>query len=191
MILINTERLLIRQLKEEDFQDSIEHRIDPKVCKYISGPMTLKEVFQFVIEHSKAWEAKENERLALAVILLNENKLIGELMVKYNNKINKIVEIGFRFNQKYQGMGFAFEATQALIDYLFIQLNINKIIAICDKRNKASYSLMEKLGMIQSTKKIKELAADDVITYQLEYFMSKIIWKDKFQKIRQTTNQEK
>ena len=45
--------------------------------------------------------------------------------------------------------------------------------------------------MIQSTKKIKELAADDVITYQLEYFMSKIIWKDKFQKIRQTTNQEK
>jgi len=191
MIVLKTERLFIRQLKEIDFQDSIEHRMDPEVCKYISKPMTIKEVFQFVIKHSKAWKGNINERLALGVILRNEDKLIGELMVKYKNKTNNIVEIGFRFNKKYHSMGYAFEATQALIYHLFINLKVNKIIGICDTRNIASYSLMQKLGMVKTTKIMKETMIDGIPTYQMEYFISKRIWMDKFNKINETINQEK
>lgn len=187
-INIYTNRLFIRQLQEEDFQDSIEHRIDPEVCKYISKPMTIKEVFQFVIKQSKAWSGKLNEHLALAVVLKSESKLIGELKVKYANLTEKIIEIGFRFNKKYHKKGYAIEATEALINHLFSEFKLNRIIAICIDQNTDSYRLMQKLGMQRSTKKLPTVQIGGVEMVQIEYFITKNMWNDRFQKTKKIFN---
>jgi RimJ/RimL family protein N-acetyltransferase len=45
------------------------------------------------------------------------------------------------------GQGLATEAAQALLDWSFLNLNLNKIFATCDIRNTGSWRVMEKLGM--------------------------------------------
>jgi len=154
MIVLNTLRLLIRQIAPEDLNDSIEHRTDPDVCRFISDPMTMQEVKKFVDEHSKSWSGMINEHLALAVVLKSENKLIGELKVQHANLTEKITEIGFRFNKKYHKKGYAIEATEALMKHLFSEFKLNRITAICMDQNTDSFRLMEKLGMQRSSKKL-------------------------------------
>jgi RimJ/RimL family protein N-acetyltransferase len=54
-------------------------------------------------------------------------------------------EIGYIFNKKYQGKGFATEAIQKYILYQFSRTNIHKIIAHCSPKNVKSWKLLERL----------------------------------------------
>ena len=83
----------------------------------------------------------------LAIELKTENKLIGEFMFKYTDIISAVGEVGYRFNRRYQGKGYAYEAVSAIFDYLIIKLSVQKINAVCATENQASWKLMEKLGM--------------------------------------------
>lgn len=177
MIVLQTSRLFIRQLRPEDLGDSIEHRTDPEVCKYIASPMTMSEVKNFVKDHSKPWSGKLNEHLALAVLLKSQNKLIGELKVQYTDLTENIVEIGFRFNKNYHKKGYALETVKALVKYLFLNFMTNKITAICINQNTNSYRLMEKLGMQPSAQKPPPVEINGIEMVQLEYFITKKMWE--------------
>jgi len=56
------------------------------------------------------------------------------------------VEIGFATNFSQQRKGYCFEAATALIAWAKSQPEVNLIVASCEQKNKASASLLEKLG---------------------------------------------
>ena len=68
-------------------------------------------------------------------------------MFKYINLPSEIGEVGYRINMKYQKKGYALEAVHALLSYLFKEMNVHKLIAVCLVKNTGSWALMEKLGM--------------------------------------------
>ena len=82
-------------------------------------------------------------------MLKSEQKVIGDCAIKVISIDNRQGEIGFTLNPQYQGKGFATEAAKAILSFGFQQLNLHRITAICDVRNKPSYRLMERLGMRQ------------------------------------------
>jgi RimJ/RimL family protein N-acetyltransferase len=55
--------------------------------------------------------------------------------------------IGFTFARSHQGKGLAFEATCLVLDYLFTELRLHRVIAIADCENERSVALLERLGM--------------------------------------------
>ena len=59
----------------------------------------------------------------------------------------KRVEIGYRFHNDFHGKGYVFEATKCVVDFLFTQVKIHKLLAYCVAEHHGSYKLMEKLGM--------------------------------------------
>ena len=56
-------------------------------------------------------------------------------------------EIGYVFNRRYWGKGYAFESSEALMDILWSHIGTQRIFAECDARNTRSFALMERLGM--------------------------------------------
>lgn len=144
---IETERLLIRLMEPIDFEDSYEHRSDPEVCRFISAPLTREQTQHRIEKAIIPWSGEEHSKLALAIELKEEGKLIGELMFKYTNVESDVGEIGYRLNRKYQGAGYAYEAVFALVRSLFDDMNLHKISAVCLIENTGSWKLMEKLGM--------------------------------------------
>lgn len=146
---LETDRLHIRKTKPEDIEDALEHRLDNEVSRYTSDPMTREEAITFYDKRMLPWSGQENEWLSLTIILKETGKAIGELGFNYWSVKNQIGEFGYRLNSKYQGRGFAKEATEALIDELFNKHNVHKLMAVCDPRNTLSYRLMEKLGMVK------------------------------------------
>jgi len=101
------------------------------IVKYVDGVLKINNPgtwFQFVI------------------IIKDDNRLIGDIGVHFHASDTSQVEMGCTLNQEYHGKGFAFEALQSIINYLFDDLGKRRIIASIDSRNQASIRLIERLG---------------------------------------------
>ncbi len=58
----------------------------------------------------------------------------------------KQLEIGYSLVPSERGKGYGTEATQLMVDYLFLSKDTKRIQAQTDPRNVASYKLLEKVG---------------------------------------------
>lgn len=136
---LETERLVIRRFKEEDWEDLYEYLSDEEVVRY--------EPYQaFSIEASQNEAKSRAESPAfLAVCLKENNKLIGNIY--FAKQEFKTWEIGYVFNRSYQGRGYATEAANAVIAYGFNTRGARRIVAMCNPLNTASWRLLERLGM--------------------------------------------
>ena len=115
--LIKTERLFIRLAEPEDAEDIFSYRSD----------------------------FAENQ-FQVAIVLVDENRLIGDMGISFTNHNNMQTEIGCTLHKDYQKKGYATEALKAMVDYLFGTLDKHRIIASVDPRNTASIRLIERLG---------------------------------------------
>jgi [ribosomal protein S5]-alanine N-acetyltransferase len=138
---IETDRLLIRKFKYEDWQDVYAYTSDANVMKYIpEGMFSKDDAKKFVNEN-----IKENAK-NFPVVLKNEKILIGHI-VFLNYFGDHTYEIGWVFNSLYHQKGYASEAAKAIVDYGFNTMKLHRIIATCQPENTSSYRVMEKIGM--------------------------------------------
>jgi [ribosomal protein S5]-alanine N-acetyltransferase len=137
-----TERLIIRQFQESDYQDLFEYLSLKDTYKYEPGePVTLEQARALVAERAKGinfWAAVKKDI----------NKVIGHIsLFPEGPKHFMTWDIGYIFNPVYQNQGYATEATKAVMAYAFNQLNAHRITAGCDQENPASWKVLEKCGM--------------------------------------------
>jgi [ribosomal protein S5]-alanine N-acetyltransferase len=102
-----------------------------------------------------------NEEEALAYIgRINNSQNLTYWTVKLKNTSTSIgivtliqrdylehLDIGFAFLPAFEGKGFAYEATEAVLETLRKNKVINKILAVSVPENKKSIQLLEKLGL--------------------------------------------
>ncbi len=144
---IESQRLILRPMQQADQDDFLIHRLDHDNFKYIVLPQNRQQVAERFAEIMLGWKGAEGEKLAIAVEVKASRALAGDLMFKYLSHADQIGEIGYAIKTDFQGQGIATQAAKMLIDYVFSELPVNKVVAYCDPRNTASFTLMEKLGM--------------------------------------------
>ena len=74
-----------------------------------------------------------------------DSKVIGKIY--FSKRDYGTYEIGYTFNRKYQGNGYACESVGAFIRYAFDKIGTRRIMAEIDVRNERSFKLCERLGM--------------------------------------------
>jgi RimJ/RimL family protein N-acetyltransferase len=65
-------------------------------------------------------------------------------------------EIGWCIDPAVQGQGYATEAVRELIRIAFEELGLRRLVAHCFAANKASWRLMERVGMRREVYTVKE-----------------------------------
>lgn len=78
--------------------------------------------------------------------MVYNGKVIGGINLE-STELSGNYEIGWTVHHKYRNQGFATEAAKALIEYAFKNLFAVRVTAHCDSENKASESVMKKVGM--------------------------------------------
>lgn len=145
---IDTERLVLRELKDADFNDVHEYASDPEVSRLEfwgpNSPEITRKVVQSWLSQQQVWPRDE---VNLGVELRSQHKLIGVVTLRLKQDANRSADFGYAFNRSYWNQGYATEAVRALIDASFRKLNVHRVWAGCDTRNVGSYRVMEKLGM--------------------------------------------
>jgi RimJ/RimL family protein N-acetyltransferase len=162
--LIETERLLLREITLDDKEELLKLHSNPAVQIYTGEP-----VVQSIEEIEKAIRTRidDYEKYGFgrwATILKNGMQFVGWAGLAYLPEFDEI-DLGYRFLPEYWGQGLATEGSRAILTYGFDTLKIRKIIAIAMKENKASIRVMEKVGMEFDKFAPYELGSEDAIWY--------------------------
>lgn len=134
--ILNTKRLLLLPYLESYAKD-LAKISDPKISVG-SALQGIKDLQQ---------QEKEGKRIAFAVMLKEDDVLIGttDLTIDQDNK--HIAELGNWFGKEYRYNGYCIEASKAVFEHAFKELDIHTIYAETFIENKSSIKAMEKLNM--------------------------------------------
>jgi ribosomal-protein-alanine N-acetyltransferase len=145
MIIIETDRLELRLLKDEDIPSLHSIFSDAETMEYYPAPFSYEKTQNWVKRNQKRYE---EDGYGLWAVCLKENgEVIGDCgLVKQQVDGNTEVEIGYHINKKYWLKGFASEAAKACKDYGHNKLGLNKLISIIDPMNIPSKRVVEKIG---------------------------------------------
>jgi len=75
--------------------------------------------------------------------------LVGDCAMQVDGQEPYLAEIGFTLAREHQGKGFASEAVSRLLDYAFDDLGLHRVATIADSRNKPSWALLERVGVLR------------------------------------------
>ena len=149
MIYLQSDRLIIRSFRETDLEAFSAYRSDPDVAKYQSWelPYKMDQAFLFLADINRFKPGTPGEWYQLAVERQGQPGIIGDVAFQINRDDPLQAEIGFTFDRSFQNQGYATEAVKNLLNFLFTQMNLHRVVAICDVENHASVRLLERIGM--------------------------------------------
>ena len=147
MIILETARLLLRQLTPDDAPFILTLLNDPAFLEYIGdrGVHTLEDARQYIRQSPMAMYKREGFGLYLTALSEN-NTPIGICGLIKRDGLED-VDIGFAFLPQYRGQGYAYEAAAATMTYGYNSVGLKRIVAITHPDNTPSIKLLERLGM--------------------------------------------
>ncbi|MBP0990524.1 MAG: GNAT family N-acetyltransferase [Oscillospiraceae bacterium] len=144
-MIMETERLIIRRFKKNDLKAFYEYAQNPNV-----GPNAGWKPHENIKESKKILSVLRKEKLTWAIILKDSEKFVGSVGL-YNDKkrnCDDIKMLGYSIGEEYWGKGFAVEASRAVLNYAFTELNLNYVSAYHFPENVRSKRVIEKCGFI-------------------------------------------
>ena len=146
---IETDRLVLRQFKQTDAQAMyLNWARDKEVTKFLTWPAhKCIEASESVL---RDWvEQYRNDDFYQWAIVFKENgnEPIGSISVVDSNEKIKMVHIGYCIGRKWWHQGITSEALAAIIDFLIMEVGINRVESRHDPQNLNSGYVMRKCGM--------------------------------------------
>lgn len=192
--VLESENLILRPTEEEDLKVIFNILCDIDVAKYYLVGVG-KIYYDWELE--KKWQYKKLERalnkdvFEWSIILKTKGECIGQVSCQnsYDENENKnddsIRDVGWFLDSRYQGMGFGTEAVKLMLDYMFYEVEIEKIETFAAIENPASWKIMEKFGFckLDKTKMVKFT----IQTKETECYCYKLS-KEEYTKLRNDIN---
>ncbi|WP_394191462.1 GNAT family N-acetyltransferase [Paenisporosarcina quisquiliarum] len=169
MKILETDRLILRHLSEEDAEFIVTLLNEPDWIKYIGdrGIRTVEDAKKYIKEGPMTMYNEHG--IGLYLIELKENaKPIGLCGLLYRDFL-KDVDLGFALLSKYWGKGYAFEAAQSTLSYGAEILGHHRIVGFTSLDNEKSANLLQKLGMKDEGKIKYTSTSEDVRLFAIEY----------------------
>lgn len=165
---LQSERLVLRQLRENDIDEVYELRLDRATARYI--PKSLTQTREHALEHIQAVnrEIAANKSINWAITIKNTGELIGLIGLVRIKPSNHRAEIGYILHESHRGQGLMSEALKLILEYAFSTLDFNSVIAVIDPNNLASAKILERHGFkkeahLRENIRYKDVYRDTVI----------------------------
>ena len=144
MTKIETERLLLRQWREDDFESFALICADPEVMRYLGGkPLSRSEAWRHMAYLIGHWQLRGYGHWAV------EEKASGELIGRmgfFNPEGWPGFEVGWTLGRGSWGKGYATEGARRMLDYAFGEMGREHVISLIHPENSASIRVAEKMG---------------------------------------------
>ena len=149
-MVLTTDRLLLREYLEKDWQAVLAYQQNPEYLKYYEwAERSAEEVRDFVAMFLENQRKDPRLNFQLAVTLQTTNQLIGSSGIRMKSRETREADIGFEIDPDFWGQGYGTEAAKAIVRYGFEELRLHRIWAWCIADNMGTRRVLEKLGMQQ------------------------------------------
>ncbi len=163
-MVIETKRLVLREYRQEDFEDLCSIITDAETMKYYVRPYDERGVQRWLDWCIGSY--RDNGFGLWAMELKESGEFIGDCGISLQKIDGEILpEIGYHINKKHWRNGYGKEAAAAVRDWLFNNTEYERAYSYMNKENVASYSTAASIGM----KKIKEYndGEEDLFVYSI------------------------
>ncbi len=143
--VIETERLILRELRVEDSEDFYHYFSDPKVIKYYDwdGPKSVKVAEKIIKNDIKKYNKMKS--LKWAITMKGEDVLIGTCFY-FNFVCQSRAEVAVNLAREYWGQGIVTEAMSAVVAIGFEAMGLHRIEALVNPKNIGAIRTLEKVG---------------------------------------------
>jgi ribosomal-protein-alanine N-acetyltransferase len=168
VIVLETERLILRQLEWDDLDALAAMMSDAETMRYIGNgsPKTREQTRRllgfWIADGERAWDEHTLHRLPQlrraierdghfslwGTVEKRSNRLIGRCgLLAWDLDGRKETEVGYLIARPYWGRGYATEAARGVRDYGFARLGFARLISLIQPGNLASQRVAVKNGM--------------------------------------------
>jgi [ribosomal protein S5]-alanine N-acetyltransferase len=146
-VILETDRLLLREFVEDDAESFFKLNTDPEVMRFVPDKplLNVEQARQTLIDHPIA----DYRRYGFgrgACILKSTGEQIGFAGLKYLDELGE-VDVAYRLLPAHWGQGLATEVALASVRYGFAALGLKRIIGLVMPKNIASVRVLEKIGL--------------------------------------------
>ena len=138
-------RIYLRALEPEDYEVSVKWRNDPEIRAMVGG-----HSYFVSSEKEKEWVKNtifNNNRIVLAICLVENDKYIGNVMLQEIDYIDGSASIPIMIGDKNEwGKGYATEARFLMLKFAFEERRLHKITDLVKEDNICSIKMHEKCG---------------------------------------------
>jgi ribosomal-protein-alanine N-acetyltransferase len=146
---LETDRLHLRLLADEDIDFIFHHFSDPDVCRYLMDEPPVADLAEAeAIIHSFA-DPEVNNRIRWAMVRKSDGQVIGTCGFHRWEKDYFHAELGYDLSADCWGQGYTTEALRPVIENGFERMGLNRIEAFIYIENQGSIRVAEKLGFKQ------------------------------------------
>lgn len=148
MIMMQSERLIFREIEDNDFESVSKIMRDIGVQKVWEHYFSDDDVREWIDRRKKGY--KNNGIDYLLAINKHSQKIVGQVgLLKENIDGEEVWGIGYILMSEYYGNGYATEGAKAMVDYAFNTLKVPKIICDIRPMNKSSIAVAKRIGMVE------------------------------------------
>jgi RimJ/RimL family protein N-acetyltransferase len=145
---LETNRLKLRQWRDDDLAPFAALNADPEVMRYFPATMTRAQSDEFA-GYVRDTIARQGWGL-WAVEVTDGPAFVGFVglnRVSFEEHFTPAVEVGWRLARPFWGNGYATEAAAAAVTFGFDQLDLEEIVSFTAPINEPSIRVMRRLGM--------------------------------------------
>ena len=172
MVVMETDRLVLRDYKETDLVEM--HRLwsDKKTMYYLDDILTnnIDESAKYL----KIGMANADGHY-FCICEKPKDYFIGSVGYTITNTtpLGKVVHMGYMMLPEYHGRGYMTEVVKKVIEFAFAKDDCVRITTGCIKSHTASYRVMEKAGFRKEAERIKAQYHDGSMKDRVEYAINK------------------
>ncbi|MEM7091511.1 MAG: GNAT family N-acetyltransferase [Actinomycetota bacterium] len=175
---IETERLLLRRPRVEDFDTIAEYRSDPEVVRYQDWalPYDRKRGLERLVKSVEQGGPTANGGWNLTVADRSDERVLGDLYLggEWNGRS---AEIGYTLAAEHWGQGYAGEAVRAALGWLFEDPKLARVGATLHPENTASAQLLERNGFHFEGRTRDSFWVGDVLSDDAIYGLTRSDWE--------------
>lgn len=175
-LIIETERLRIRNLQLTDLADFHAYRSNPAVTRYQGFDVfSIEEAETFIKEQTDKSFGKPGEWVQYGIENKASGKLIGDCAIRLDHDA-RLGEIGITISPAEQKKGFAKETLLTILDFLFSRPGFHRVTETVDAENLASIQLLKSTGFRQEGYFIENIFFKGKWGSEYQYVMLKEDW---------------
>ena len=143
MVLLETDRLILRNVQPQDAETMFDYRNNDLCARYQRGQRKDLDGIRTLLQNHAQDTLSEQKNCMIAVALKDTNEMVGEIILMPSENT---FSYGYTFSYKHHRKGYAYEALCALTDCLHTRWRDYEFICFTDRENLPSMALLKKLG---------------------------------------------
>jgi RimJ/RimL family protein N-acetyltransferase len=141
---LKTERLILRDFRQDDLDAFASFLADDEVMRYLGGAtLSRDDTWRNMARSAGQWLLRGYG--AWAVVRKSDQALMGRVGLLYPEGWPSL-EVGWTLGRPYWGQGYATEAARAAMNYGFLTQDVDRLISMIDPDNAPSQAVAQRLG---------------------------------------------